>query len=266
MQAVAEHRRGVHVFGVSLGPLKLRRLFRRLFRHPKAGLAFVMRRLTPLAEWAVPPLGRRMRRVGWIWQPAVSHRALARFYARRVDPFRFDGTPYERGKYEHTLRLRAGRRYRRTLEIGAAEGIFSELLAPICDELVTVEVADAAVVRARLRLAGHSNVTILRAALPMDMPEGDFDLIVASDVLYYFPKDVLESVLDQLEAALAPGGLLLALHFRGKFGAAILGGDVHDMLRSRTRLEVASGETVTDVGPNGAGYIVTVLRRADAPR
>ncbi|MGC9452280.1 MAG: SAM-dependent methyltransferase [Oceanipulchritudo sp.] len=225
------------------------------------GLARVLRALVPLFELLVPPLGRRLRNWHWIWQPVFGDRWLNGFFADRVDPFRFENNPYEAGKYAHTLRVIGGRRYGRALEIGTAEGVFTRLLAPYCEALTGIDVSEVAVERARQRLAEFPHVEIRQAMLPVDLPAGPFDLIVASDVLYYLPVDVLRQMIPRLAQQLAPGGLPFALHYLGNFGQHTMGRVVHERLHACPGLELVHEETVEHVGPAGAGYTLTLLKR-----
>jgi SAM-dependent methyltransferase len=139
--------------------------------------------------------------------------------------------------------------------------VFTQLLAPICGSLVAIEVAETAVERARKRLTGFDNVSFIQAALPEQMPDGSFDLIVASDVLVYFPKDVLVDISHMLAARLAPGGVLFSLHYLGYFGQPITGDTVHEILRHHLQLEQVHDESVVGVGPRGAGYTITIFRK-----
>ena len=235
--------------------------FKRLFLGLKQTTALLLRQFIKITEKVVPPLGRKMRGWGWVWQPVFSHQYLNKFYEGKEDPFNF-ASPYELGKYEHSLRLLEGKSFKRALEVGAAEGIFTEMLAPQCDALIGVEVADVAVERARERLAPLKNVEFIQAALPNNMPDGMFDLIVLSDVLYYFPKDVLLDLLRQFEERLEPGGMIFTLHYLGRIGAPLMGGDVHDLMRSRMTSQIIHDERVKDVGPNGDGYDVLIFERS----
>lgn len=165
-------------------------------------------------------------------------------YARSPDPWDFETSPYERRKYETTLgvlsnhllaRGRAG--YRRALEVGTSIGVFTAMLAPLCDELLTVDVSERAVAAARERLSGLRHVRAERRRLPEETPGGPFELIVASEVLYYLPRDVMLEALSRFEAALAPGGALLAVHWRKETRTYPLQGDeVHNLLVESTRL------------------------------
>jgi SAM-dependent methyltransferase len=158
-------------------------------------------------------------------------------YEQSPDPWGFETSPYERKKYERTLGVLQGRRYQRALEVGCSIGVFTVKLAPLCDEVLAVDVSERAVAAARERLAGFPHVRVERRRLPEDTPEGPFDLIVASEVLYYWPKEVMLGALRLFEEILAPGGVLLAVHWRKETKTYPLQGDeVHELLVEHTRL------------------------------
>lgn len=167
-------------------------------------------------------------------------------YARSRDPWGFETSEYERNKYERTLSVLAQRRYRRALEVGCSIGVFTAMLTPLCDELLAVDVSEAAVTVARQRLADFPNVRLELRSMPEETPQGPFDLVVASEVMYYWPEDVMLSALGRFEEVLAPGGSLLAVHWRKETKTYPLQGDeVHDLLLGHTRL----ANTTTIVEP-----------------
>ena len=167
-------------------------------------------------------------------------------YARSRDPWGFETSEYERNKYERTLSVLAQRRYRRALEVGCSIGVFTAMLTPQCDELLAVDVSEAALTVARHRLAGFPNVRLELRSMPEETPQGPFDLVVASEVMYYWPEDVMLSALGRFEEVLAPGGSLLAVHWRKETKTYPLQGDeVHDLLLGHTRL----ANTTTIVKP-----------------
>jgi predicted TPR repeat methyltransferase len=158
-------------------------------------------------------------------------------YAASPDPWNFETSDYEREKYARTLGVLGGRRFRRALEAGASIGVFTRMLAGHCDELLAVDVSEKAVAAARERLAGLDHVRVERRTLPEEMPGGPFDLIVASEVLYYFPREEMLAMLDGFERVLAPGGALLAVHWRRETRTYPLQGDeVHELLAAHTGL------------------------------
>ena len=159
-------------------------------------------------------------------------------YAEAGDPWDFETSEYERNKYGRTLEVLGERRFERALEAGASIGVFTEMLADRCDELLAVDVSERAVAAARERLAGRRHVRIERRTLPEEMPEGPFDLIVASEVLYYFTREVMLATLRAFEREMIPGGALLAVHWRRETRTYPLQGDeVHELLMRHTRLQ-----------------------------
>ena len=238
---------------------------RKIFVFIKHGLfsivqlfAFLLRKLVPVFETLAPPLARKMRSWGWVWQPIFGHGHLNKYYEKE-DPFNF-ASPYEIGKYQHTIQLLKPKTYKRALEVGAAEGIFTEMLAPLCEEVLGVEVAEAAVERAQARLQAFPHANVVLAALPADMPGGKFDLIILSDVMYYFPKDVTSDLIARFESALSPNGILFSLHYLGGFGTPITGAQVHEIMRDIMSAKIIHEERVPKVGPGGKGYDILIFQ------
>jgi len=159
-------------------------------------------------------------------------------YAEAGDPWDFETSEYERNKYERTLESLGERRFHRALEAGSSIGVFTQMLADRCDELLAVDVSERAVAAARERLSAHRNVRVERRTLPEEMPDGPFDLIVASEVLYYFTREEMLAALRAFERQLARGGILLAVHWRRETMTYPLQGDeVHELLMEHTRLQ-----------------------------
>jgi SAM-dependent methyltransferase len=176
----------------------------------------------------------------------LGHEYFEKLYAASPDPWGFETSPYERRKYERTLEVLAHRRYRHALEVGCSIGVFTAMLAPLCNDLLAVDVSEKAVATARERLADFPHVRIEVRTLPEETPEESFDLVVASEVLYYWPEDVMLAALRRFEKVLTPGGALLAVHWRKETKTYPLQGDeVHELLVEHTRL----ANTTTIVEP-----------------
>jgi hypothetical protein len=61
--------------------------------------------------------------------------------------------------------------------------------------------------------------------------------VVASEVLYYLPREQMLAAQRRFEEVLAPGGALLAVHWRKETRTYPLQGDeVHELLEAHTRL------------------------------
>ncbi len=167
-------------------------------------------------------------------------------YQREADPWSFASSAYERDKYARTLAALGppDRRFARALEAGCSIGVFTELLAARCDALLAVDASATAVRRAGERLApGFPQVRVERRVLPEELPAGPFDLIVCAEILYYWPAALLRAALGSIEAALAPGGSLLAVHWRPPTRTYPLRGDeVHAIMAAELRLVHAFSE------------------------
>jgi SAM-dependent methyltransferase len=146
-------------------------------------------------------------------------------YAASPDPWGFESRWYERRKYAVTLALLPSERYRDAFEPGCSIGVLTGQLARRCDRLLSCDAAAAAADAAAQRNAAHPNVRVEQRLLPRDWPAGRFDLIVFSELLYYFGEDDLRDVLRLAAGALQPGGTLIAVHWRHPVAEYPRGGD-----------------------------------------
>lgn len=208
---------------------------------------------------SIPAL-QRWRRKTKLTQPAFE-----RFYAQEHDPFGFDRNPYEQDKFDQMLAALGGRRFASALEVGCSIGSFTERLASVCGTVVATDISQIAVDRTRDRLHAYPNVVVKRMTFP-ETPEGTFELVVCSDVLYYFPAEELQRVISVLATSVAPGGSLLLLHYLGDAGGLSDGERVHNLLPSTlTGFIQARAERRLGVGPHGAGYRLDRFDRVPLP-
>ena len=171
----------------------------------------------------------------------VDPATFERMYREDADPWDFETSPYEAAKYDRTIAALGDARFRRGLELGCSIGVLTTRLADRCDELVAIDTSATAVRSARERVG--PSVQVLQATLPGELPAGPFDLVVASEVLYYFARDELDELLDAIEAALEPGGTLLAVHWLPATRTyPLLGDEVHEILAARPALHGTHAE------------------------
>lgn len=134
-------------------------------------------------------------------------------YRASNDPWAFTSSPYEREKYLDTLAALPRPHYERAFEIGSSIGVLTAQLAPRCGQLLSVDVSEAALTQARQRCAALLQVTLRRMQVPAEFPEGQFDLILLSEVGYYWAPADLARAADLLLAALPAGAQLLLVHW-----------------------------------------------------
>jgi SAM-dependent methyltransferase len=158
-------------------------------------------------------------------------------YARDDDPWGIESGWYEERKRAVVLASLPRARYARAFEPGCAGGALSVGLAGRCDELVCRDPADRAVAATRARLADRPGTDVARGALPGDVPDGTFDLVVASEVVYYLDTGDRAAFWSAIEGLLRPDGHLLAVHWlREAPEYPVEGGAVHDELAGRPGL------------------------------
>ena len=138
-----------------------------------------------------------------------------RIYSGDSDPWQFETSDYERAKYDRTLAALPRDRFKRVLEIGCANGVLTERLAKYCDRLFAVDIVDRVLERARERCAALPNVTIQKASIPADRIDGPFDLILLSEVAYYWDSEDIGRAGSYFSEAIEEGGSLLLVHWTG---------------------------------------------------
>jgi SAM-dependent methyltransferase len=162
---------------------------------------------------------------------AVSQAAFESKYRLSGDPWNFAHSEYEQDRYQLTLRSLMRRRYRRAFEPGCSVGVFTAALASRCDEVVATDIAPSAVAMAGQRCARLPQVAISCADIATQRPSGRFDLIVFSELGYYFSGSQLRAIVQALGAQLEHGGELIGVHWLGDSEDHLLHGDqVHDTL------------------------------------
>ncbi|GHH81987.1 methyltransferase [Kitasatospora indigofera] len=174
---------------------------------------------------------------------------FSRMYAGRPDPWQLADRWYERRKYALTLAALPEPEYRSGFEPGCSVGVLSALLAGRCRALLSCDREERACAQARQRLAHLSHVRIEQRVLPADWPgPGErFDLVVLSELLYYFTAADVAGLLDLAVRSLEPGGTLLLVHWRHEVAEHALTADaVHRQTRAHPALVRIAGHGEPD--------------------
>jgi len=144
-------------------------------------------------------------------------------YAASDDPWNVRGAWYEQRKRAVLLASLAKPRYRSGFEPGCGNGELSVALAARCERLLASDGAASAVAAARRRMQhlAHTppcQLHIEQRCLPHDWPIGSrFDLIVISELAYYFDQAALARMIGAARDCLAPDGELLMCHYLPPF-------------------------------------------------
>ena len=135
-------------------------------------------------------------------------------YAASPDPYGLAERWYETRKYALSVALLPRERYGTAFEPGCSIGVLTTKLAPRCGTLLACDAIPDAVASAQARTAGLPGVQVEQRVIPRQWPPHPFDLIVLSELLYYFGDADLDTVLRLATGALRPGGHVLAVHWR----------------------------------------------------
>lgn len=160
-----------------------------------------------------------------------------RRYRADPDPWRFASSAYEQRRYDVTLACLPAGRFHRAFEPGCSTGELTRRLVTRCDEVVAWDASPTVVGEARARSGEASTAEFAVGAIPHEWPGGTFDLIVLSEIGYYFDRALLELVAQRSTTSLDTGGTLAAVHWLGESADHLLGGDdVHEVLDRRPDL------------------------------
>ena len=123
-------------------------------------------------------------------------------YRSDPDPWDFETSAYERAKYDATLAALRARRFTHAIEIGCSIGLLTQRLADVAERVTGVDVSSVALERARERVP---TARFVHADVPDGWPEGPYDLVVLSEVLYFLEPDEIRRLARLVRRDTVPG-------------------------------------------------------------
>ncbi len=179
-------------------------------------------------------------------------------YASNPDPWNVTGSWYEQRKIALVLASLPDARHSFAYEPACGTGEMTAQLARRCDKVLASDSSPHAVEAARKRTADLPNVEVAQHVLPEAWPPGDgqFDLVVISELGYYLQPAALGELASRCAASLRPGGTLVACHSLLPFDDRLLRTPmVHDTLSA----------ALARAHPAGTGASITASVRHDEP-
>jgi O-antigen/teichoic acid export membrane protein/SAM-dependent methyltransferase len=146
--------------------------------------------------------------------PARGQAELNHEFEPREDPWDYATVSYQRDRISSELAMldavRAAAPFGKVLEVGCAEGIFTEMLAPRCESLLALDISPVALARARRRLGADERVRFAEWDLRIDPLPDTYDLIIMIHALEYIRNPLyVRRARAKLVEGLRPGGYLL---------------------------------------------------------
>jgi len=151
-------------------------------------------------------------------------------YESDPDPWNFATSSYEQRKYALTVAALPKEHFRSVFEPGCSIGVFTELLAPLCEQILATDIIPGVLERAAVRLRPFENVVVERRAIPEEWPNQQFDLVVLSEIAYYFDATTLQRIVDLAVASTTIGSHIIAVHWRGETDYPLTGDDAHAVI------------------------------------
>ncbi|HEY6455843.1 MAG TPA: SAM-dependent methyltransferase [Steroidobacteraceae bacterium] len=164
-------------------------------------------------------------------EPDLSAEAFEARYRGGRDPWSFEDSAYELNRYRTIITSLRMAAYGTVYEPGCSIGILTHQLGEMAKRVIACDFAPSAVEQAKLRCVDQPKVEVICADLRTFAPDAPLDLIVFSEIGYYFSTQELARMAAQLAGCLVPDGEFMAAHWLGESPDHILHGDqVHEIL------------------------------------
>ena len=158
-----------------------------------------------------------------------------RLYDDNEDPWQFRTSAYEQAKYHATVAALANRTFRSAFEVGCSIGEMTRLLAPRCKAMLAVDIIEQPLTAARTTCAHQPWVRFACMQVPQTWPDGTFDLIVLSEVLYFLSPADVAAVADRAAFSLAADGIVVLVNWTGRSGDPCTGEEAASLFIERAQ-------------------------------
>jgi cyclopropane fatty-acyl-phospholipid synthase-like methyltransferase len=150
-------------------------------------------------------------------------------YSCDADPWRFTSSPYERAKYALTLSALPKPHYKSALEVGCSIGVLSREISSRCESLLSTDAAEAPLLEARRLCADLQNIRFERMFAPSQWPDGRFDLIVLSEIIYFLDAVDVAELAKRVKNSLSPGCDIVLVHWLGRTDYPLTGDEASEL-------------------------------------
>ena len=158
-------------------------------------------------------------------------------YRASEDPWNFGSSSYELSRYDAIIKAIGDKRYKHAFEPGCSVGVLTKQLAGRCDRVDAIDISPTAVDKAIRHCSEYANAYITCDSLVHRNDRVAYDLLIFSEIGYYFEEHTLRAVLRRLISQLTPSALLVGCHWLGTSPDHILSGrKVHEIIAESSEL------------------------------
>jgi trans-aconitate methyltransferase len=179
-------------------------------------------------------------------EPELSAEAFEARYRGGRNPWSFEDSAYELNRHRTIITSLRMAAYGTVYEPGCAIGVLTHQLGGMAKRVIACDFAPTAVEQAKLRCADQPNVEVICADVRTFAPDAPLDLIIFSEIGYYFSTEELARMAVELTDLLVPDGEFMAAHWLGDSPNHVLHGDrVHEILSQSLALSPLRSERHT---------------------
>lgn len=149
-----------------------------------------------------------------------------KLYEKSLDPWNYKTNTYEQNRFDVTLKSLPRKEYRNGCEIGCSIGILTKKLAAICTKMTGIDCSAKALEQAKKNVSNIDNIQLKLMRVPEELPTETYDLIVLSEVLYFFSDNDLKVISDFVIKKLDYDGTCLLVNFLGDTESPMSGNEV----------------------------------------
>ena len=157
---------------------------------------------------------------------ARSQRWMIRFYFEKKyfkkDPYLLETSDFGKRKLDQVngiIQELPSENTQKVIEVGCGEGILANMAAEKFRDYLGVDISRTALKRAKERNQSHANLKFeANDFFQMNLEDGHYDLMIFSEVFFYFSLEELAPVPEKIEKALKADGVLLLVHCRANGG------------------------------------------------
>ena len=158
-------------------------------------------------------------------------------YVQDPDPWNFAADASEQARYATIIDSLGCNSFGLCVEPGCSVGALTERLATRCDFVEASDFSPTAAATAKRRCVRLLNVRIACATFPDEVKIAPADLVILSEIGYYFSLATWQRIVAGTIARMKSGSTLLAAHWTGySQDHQITGDEVHTILRNQPML------------------------------
>lgn len=152
---------------------------------------------------------------------SVTLNELEKKYLETADPWGFHTSAYEQEKFSATRDALGRERYASAVELGCGNGALAERLAPLCNSYLGIDGVERAVLAARQAVP---DARFIHKMFPCSLPDGDHDLIILSEILYFLDEADIDTLATQIWRRW-PHAEIICVTYLGETGHILQGED-----------------------------------------